>query len=429
MNEALEFPNGLTLLGNWQAGDVQARAELLALMNAALAGDFDANFRQPVPDDRVHVSGSVHMITLSILNDLYGLCSREYYKTDPWRYVRANLIVSRLLGIDKLYMTWALYAFSCEALGQEMMYPDKFPPGSDPDKVLITKGNWRELDMPNFNKAVPLIITEILRATEDLTGMQPLLQLSAPYSLAADIYGQEPLLADVVHDPDMVNALLDHLADRVLNPWIEHFFATFPNGWVELSDASGSPFFIGPQNSISMAIRAIRRMVNGKPWGHRVFDANYRGDFVTQAKKTARSGRRRGVVKEAAEVTLQALTEAKCGVCPDFLMRLEADKVPVEFYQAEAVARRLPLTCGIGSSQVDRNSIPDLDVARADLHTMAISFTNAIKSAHQATDKPTKYQLSEPWPSHVYFEDISAESQFELIRILIETVHGEGAFT
>ena len=50
------------------------------------------------------------------------------------------------LGVKKLYMTWALYAFSCEVLGQKMMYPDKFPPGSDPDEALINKENCFELE-------------------------------------------------------------------------------------------------------------------------------------------------------------------------------------------------------------------------------------------------------------------------------------------
>ena len=83
------------------------------------------------------------MLALSILYDLYGIESAEYYKTNPERYARANLVASRLLGVDKLYMTWALYAFTCEAMGQVMMYPDKFPPGSDPDKVLITRDTWQ----------------------------------------------------------------------------------------------------------------------------------------------------------------------------------------------------------------------------------------------------------------------------------------------
>ena len=91
------------------------------------------------------------------------------------------------------------------------MYPDKFPPGADPDAILITKENWRDLTTPDFSTGVPAAIDAILRVTQELTGVAPLLQISAPYSLAADIYGQEPLLGDVVNDPDEVNALLDHL--------------------------------------------------------------------------------------------------------------------------------------------------------------------------------------------------------------------------
>ena len=243
--EDYPFPAGLRLLKRWQAGDVGAKREMSEIFDAAIAGDFDANFAVPAPTNEIHATASVHMLALAVLHDLYGIQSAEYYKTDPWRYVRANLAVSRLLGVKKLYMTWALYAFTCEPLGQKMMYPDRFPPGCDPDEPLIDKDNWRDLDTPDFSTGVPKAIDDIVRATEQITGMAPLLQISAPYSLAADIYGQEPLLADVIHDPDHVNALLDHLADKVLGPWMDHHIETFPNGWIELSDASGSPFFIG----------------------------------------------------------------------------------------------------------------------------------------------------------------------------------------
>ncbi len=220
--EDYPFPAGLHLLARWQSGDAEAKRELTEIFDAAIAGEFDANFSVPAPANEIHATASVHMLALTLLHDLYGIESAEYYKTEPWRYVRANLAVSRLLGVKKLYMTWALYALTCEPLGQKMMYPDRFPPGCDPDEPLINKDNWRDLDTPDFTTAVPKAIDDIVRITEELTGMAPLLQISAPYSLAADIYGQEPLLGDVVHDPDNVNALLEHLADKVLGPWMDH---------------------------------------------------------------------------------------------------------------------------------------------------------------------------------------------------------------
>ena len=196
--EDYPYPSGLDLLKRWQAGDAEARREMSEIFDAAIAGNFDANFAVPAPSNEIHATASVHMLALAVLFDLYGIESEAYYKTDPYRYVRANLTVSRLLGAQKLYMTWALYALTCEPLGQLMMYPDRFPPGADPDAPLINKDNWRDLGTPDFTTGAPKAIDDIMRVTEELTGMAPLLQISAPYSLAADIYGQEPLLADVV---------------------------------------------------------------------------------------------------------------------------------------------------------------------------------------------------------------------------------------
>lgn len=428
--EDYAYPKGLHLLTRWQAGDQDAKQEMAVFFDAAIAGTLDDNFAVLAPPDRVNSTASVHMLALAVLHDLYGVESWDYYNTDPYRYVRTNIAVSRLLGISKFYNTWALYAFTCEPLGQKMMYPDKFPPGADPDSILINRDNWHLLETPDFTTGIPKVIDDILRVVEELTGMPPLLNISAPYSLAADIYGQEPLLADVVNDPDNVNALLDHLGDTVLGPWMDHHFETFPNGWVELSDASGSPFFIGPDNCKDMSIRSIRHMLRDKPYADRVFDNNYRGDFVSEAKKKVRNSRRRvAKVVETAENAdsgrekLLALTDAKVSVNPVFIMRLEADKVDISFYEEQAIARNMPLTSGIGSPHIDMNSIEDLDAKKAEITAEAQSFVAAIKRVCEAIDLPEDNHVRSPWPSHVYFEDVNGQSQFELVEIILNEVY------
>ena len=271
---------------------------------------------------------------------------------------------------------------------------------------------------------MPKVIDDILRVTEELTGMAPLLQISAPYSLAADIYGQERLLADVVNDPDEVNALLDHLGDAVLGPWMDHHVETFPNGWVELSDASGSPFFIGAENCKNMSIRSIRHMLRDRPYAERVFDNNYRGDFVTQAKRKKRTSRRKAARDTSTQgIGLRELTEAKVGVNPGFIMRLEADKVDISFYEEQAIARNLPLTAGIGSPQIDRNSISDLEAARVEITEAARSYVAAIRNVCQPLDLPEDNWVTDPWPSHVYFEDVNSQSQFELVELILNEVY------
>ena len=422
--EDYAFPKGLHLLTRWQEGEAEAKQEMASIFDASIAGDFDDNFAILAPPDRVNSTASVHMLTLAVLHDLYGVESWDYYNTNPYRYVRANLAVSRLLGVNKYYNTWALYAFTCEPLGQTMMYPDKFPPGADPDAILINKDNWHLLETPDFTTGVPKSIEDILRVVEELTGMAPLLNISAPYSLAADIYGQEPLLADVVNDPDNVNALLDHLGDKVLGPWMDHHFETFPNGWVELSDASGSPFFIGPENCKNMSIRSIRHMLKDKPYTERVFDNNYRGDFVAEVKKKARASRRKATVTaDIAKVNLLDLTEAKVSVNPVFIMRLEADKVDISFYEEQAIQRNLPLTSGIGSPQIDRNSIEDLDATKAAFTEEARSSVQAIKRVCETIELPEDNHVGAPWPSHVYFEDVNGQSQFELVETILNEVY------
>ncbi|MED6340081.1 MAG: hypothetical protein VX485_05830 [SAR324 cluster bacterium] len=418
------FPKGLQLLKSWQAGDKEAKKEMTQFFDAAIEGEFDENFLILAPPDRVNSTASVHMLALALVHDLYGIESREYYNTDPYRYVRTNLAVSRLLGVHKFYMTWALYAFTCESLGQKMMYPDRFPPGADPDSILINKDNWHLLETPDFTTGVPKSIDDILSVTEELTGMPPLLQISAPYSLAADIYGQEPLLADLVNDPDIVNSMLDHLGDKVLAPWMDHHFKKFPNGWVELSDASGSPFFIGPENCKTMSIRSIRHMLREKPYADRVFDNNFRGDFVAEVKKKVRSSRRKtsdGMLPDKDK--LIELTDAKVSVNPLFIMRLEADKVDISFYEEQAIKRNMPLTSGIGSPQIDRNSIDDLESTKIGIREESRSFVEAIKRVCETIDLPEDNYVSASWPSHIYFEDVNGQSEFELVEIILEEVY------
>ncbi|MBL4749923.1 MAG: hypothetical protein JKX71_04960 [Amylibacter sp.] len=428
--EDYAFPAGLHLLTRWQAGDKDAKQQMANIFDAAIDGAFDENFAVLALPNKVNSTASVHMLALAVLHDLYGVEAWDYYNTNPYRYVRANLAVSRLLGVNKYYNTWALYAFTCEPLGQKMMYPDKFPPGADPDTTLINRDNWHLLETPDFTTGIPKVIDDILRVVEELTGMPPLLNISAPYSLAADIYGQEPLLADVVNAPDNVNALLDHLGDTVLGPWMDHHFETFPNGWVELSDASGSPFFIGPDNCKNMSIRSIRHMLRDKPYGARVFDNNYRGDFVAEAKKKVRSSRRRAAkVVESTETAgsgrekLLELTDAKVSVNPVFIMRLEADKLDISFYEEQAIQRNLPLTSGIGSPHIDMNSIEDLDAKKLEITAEARSFVAAIKRVCETIDLPEDNHVSAPWPSHIYFEDVNGQSQFELVEIILNEVY------
>ena len=80
LNDELQFFEGDILLAQWQAGEDAAQKKLLTLFNAVIEGQFDAVFQEPAPENSVCVTTSLQLMTLSILNQLYGLTSKEFYK-------------------------------------------------------------------------------------------------------------------------------------------------------------------------------------------------------------------------------------------------------------------------------------------------------------------------------------------------------------
>ncbi len=426
--DELTFPAGLHLLSRWQSKDPEARERLKDIFDAGLGGQLDEAFSKPAPEDAVHACGSIDLMTLGLIFDLYGVTAEEFYKGDPERYVRAVMLNLKLLGMRKVYLSWPVYGFTAEALGQKMIYSDRFSPGTDPEDVLLDADNWQDRPPLDLTGVIPRVLDETLACYRRLTGFKPVLHLSAPYSLAADLYGQEHLIGALTHDPEFVNRFLDDLADTVLKPWIDHFFSQHPHGWVELSDASGSPFFIGPRNSRDVAIRSIQRLVDESPWGRRVYIANYRGDYVTQAKKRAGSSRRRSShAVETESLSLEQLFDLKNSVCRDYVIQLADDRIPTPFYVEKAIERCIPLFVGIGATQIDRNSIADLETALRDTREMSIEHVEAIKTVARAIVDNGYEPDGPPWPGTVYFEDVSAESKFELIEVIVGTVRNEGA--
>ena len=429
--DELHFPGGLELLHAWQSGDVLAGDRLKAILDKTIAGHYDELFSLPAPVDQVHACGPVDLLTLTVMFRLYGTTTEIFYKQDAERFIRSSLMMQRLMGMQKHYISWPVYGFTAEALGQTMIYSDQYSPGTDPEDPLFNRDNWQEVETPDLDSGIPQLLDQYLDCFHRLTGQQPVLHLTAPYSLAADIYGQEAIISALTHEPDFVNQFLDLLADRVLQPWMDRFFQRYPQGWVELSDASGSPFFIGPQNCRDMAIRSSLRLKNAHPWGDRVYDANYRGDYVTCAERPVKSRSRRSSKRTAtsAGMSLQALFEAKDSVCPDYVIRLADDRVPVDFYETQAINTRKPLFIGIGATQIDRNSIADLELHKRETETLTRDYVESIKRvAIEIAQKGHESRLPS-WPGTIYFEDISAESNFELVQIIIATVLNHGGFT
>ena len=117
----------------------------------------------------------------------------------------------------------------------------------------------------------------------------------------------------------------------------------------------------------------------------------------------------------------------KNSVCPDYVIRLAEDRTPVPFYVEQAIKCNIPLFMGIGATVIDRNSIADLEIAKQEIETMVIEYVDAIKTVATSIAKNGYVSRTLPWPGTVYFEDISAETSFDLIEIIVNTTLSRGA--
>ena len=109
-------------------------------------------------------------------------------------------------------------------------------------------------------------------------------------------------------------------------------------------------------------------------------------------------------------------------------MRLEADKIDPSFYAEQSIQRNIPITVGIGSPQIDRNSIGDIKAAKHEIQEYAQSNVSAVKQVCENIDLDPDNWIQDPWPSHVYFEDVNGESQFDLVEIILNEVANGGVF-
>ncbi|MBL4873333.1 MAG: hypothetical protein JKY41_08045 [Rhodobacteraceae bacterium] len=409
---------GRDILKRFLNGVTTANAELKAIIDAAISGDFDDDYAGN-PSADVKVTTACHMMVLAIVNRLNGMNATDYYKSNPQNYVRLNCLIQRMLGIERLTLCWPVYGFGAEALGQTMIYTEDQAPGSDPGNPLLNKRNWQDMPVYEPDHTIARVVRENLQHMAQLAGIEPVAHLPAPYSLAAEIYGQEHLIIALIEEPEFVHQLLDLIVERVLVPWCADLHGTIPNVWLELSDASGSPMFIGPEKFLEFAADSVEKVIVNNAWGDRVFVANYRGDLPAGARTR---GRRKRLPSAETQMSFERLLEAKIQCCPFYLTRLEMDNAPVNKYVNAAVQLKRPLYLGIGAVRLDRNSITDLQLGKQEIYETAKSRTIAICNVSKALEAAEMPRASQSWPGDIYIEDTNVNTHMDIFEAVLEGV-------
>jgi hypothetical protein len=240
--------------------------------------------------------------------------------------------VQTQLGIDIASYDYDVYNIEAEALGARVLYSDHHMPDVDRSVPLIQ--DFKDLDKirtPDFEREgrFPQVI-EMGRLFQRLTGLDPPLQFTAPFSLAANLRGIEPLLMDIYLQPDFARALLDRLVKRVLAPWIRHLQRAFPSVTsLPGADATASFPIVNMgvlRDWIAPSILRLRELC-----GPAVIVSNWVGErYLAHPEE---------------------MLDLKLQVCPDYLEGQDPDVETLGpgCYKTFAEERDVPLILGVGA--------------------------------------------------------------------------------
>jgi uroporphyrinogen-III decarboxylase len=286
-------------------------------MRRALAG----------PVDRVPVFGQLHEFAAGHL----GIPRREFF-TRPDLSVPALLQTQRDFGIDVASVTFDVYNIEAEALGQELVWIDGCMPDVDRSKPFIRdRSDLGRIRTPDFETAgrFPHVI-RMGALFRELTGLEPTLSFCAPFSLAANLRGIEPLLIDIYEAPEFARGLMDAVTEDVLAPWILYQKRCFPGATaISGADATASLPIVNLPILRRWVIPSIQRL--RELCGPEVYVANWVGERY---------------LPNATE-----MLELKLAVGPGALWAQDPDVETLgpAVFKEFAVAHDVPLVLGMGA--------------------------------------------------------------------------------
>ncbi len=224
--------------------------------------------------DRVPVFAQMHEFAAERL----GIPRREFF-TRPDLLVPALLQTQRDFGVDIPSVTFDVYNIEAEALGQELVWVEGGMPDVDRTRPLVRdRGDLRRVRTPDFDTAGRF--QQVIRLSslfKELTGLEPALSFCAPFSLAANLRGIEPLLLDMHGDPEFAQGLMDAVVEEVLAPWILYQKRRFPGSTkISGADATASLPLVNLPVLRRWVVPSIRRL--REICGPEVFVANWAGE-------------------------------------------------------------------------------------------------------------------------------------------------------
>ena len=160
------------------------------------------------------------------------LCKMPYdylFRDDPKAMAECTLLVWEYLDLDILTANLDVYDFEAEAMGAKIKYYKKNCPDFDRSEYFIKgredfdKIKYTGLDAGRF----PFLI-ELNKYQLQYVQFPAFPVLSAPWTLAGNLYGLDNLVVACVEDPDFAHEYLNKLVDDYMIPLWNDLFEAFP---------------------------------------------------------------------------------------------------------------------------------------------------------------------------------------------------------
>lgn len=279
--------------------------------------------------DRVPVFAQMHEFALHELK----ISPQEFYAS-PELLINGSLEVMEAYGIDVPVLDYDVYNIEAEALGQKIIHLATGMPDVDRTKPLIRdRSDLQKIRTPDFEKdgrfSIVLEMNRLFRkATGGLDGTPG---FCAPFSLAANIRGIEPLLMDLYANPEFASELFERITDDVLVPWILQLKTACPGATgICGSDAWASIPIVSPDIIRDWILPHIKRLQ--EQCGPGVHVPNWVGESLLKNP--------------------QEMLDLKLCACPGFVEGQDPDVAALgpSFYKTYANKQDLPLVLGLGAA-------------------------------------------------------------------------------
>lgn len=215
------------------------------------------------------------------------LCKLPYdylFRDDPKAMTECTLLVWEFFDLDILTANLDVYDFEAEAMGAKInFYPDHCPDFDRNHYFINGREDFHKIRYTGLGAGRFPFLKKIYEYQLQYVQFPAFPVLSAPWTLAGNLYGLDNLIIDCEEDPDFVHDFLNTLVDNYLIPLWNDIIDAFPGiDSMALVDAYVTVPMVNVDIIETFIRPALERLLDGT--GHRLplLDTAFFGQSMLQ---------------------------------------------------------------------------------------------------------------------------------------------------